>query len=279
MKDLERFLVEPHSKVKLRDVDPDYRGGHAKSEDAREEIEDHANRLRDLQELLYAEHKRSLLICLQAMDAGGKDGTINHVLGAMNPQGCKVVSFKQPSATERDHDFLWRVHQHTPAKGEVAVFNRSYYEDVLVARVHDLVPEKVWSKRYDQINDFEKMLAKNDTHLLKFFLYISKDEQLSRFKDRLDDPTKHWKISASDYTERERWDDYIAAFEDVLSRCSTKHAPWFVIPANHKWYRNLVVSRIVVHYLEGLKMKFPEPSVNIDEIRKAYLDAATPDHG
>ncbi|MDR3637434.1 MAG: polyphosphate kinase 2 family protein [Isosphaeraceae bacterium] len=273
MKDSVRFLVEPRSKVKLRDVDPDYRGGHAKPEDAQEEIEHHAQRLRALQELLYAEHQRALLICLQAMDAGGKDGTINHVLGAMNPQGCKVVSFKQPSVVERDHDFLWRVHLQTPGKGEVGVFNRSYYEDVLVTRVHDLVPEKVWSKRYDQINDFEKMLAKNGTLLLKFFLYISKDEQLRRFKDRLDDPTKHWKISASDYTERERWDDYIGAFEAALSRCSTKHAPWFIIPANHKWFRNLAVSRIVVECLEGLNMKYPEPSVDFDQIRKAYHDA------
>lgn len=270
MNDSERFLVKPHSKVKLCDVDPDDQGGHAKPEDAREETEAHARRLRELQELLYAEHKRSLLICLQAMDAGGKDGTINHVLGAMNPQGCKVVSFKRPSTIERDHDFLWRVHQHAPARGEVAIFNRSYYEDVLVARVDQLVPEKVWSKRYDQINDFEKMLAKNGTHLLKFFLYISKDEQLRRFKDRLDDPTKHWKISESDYTERERWDDYIAAFEAVLSACSTKHAPWYIIPGNHKWYRNLAVSRIVVEYLADLNMKFPEPSVDIDQIRKAY---------
>jgi PPK2 family polyphosphate:nucleotide phosphotransferase len=268
--DFNQFRVKPDTKFKLRDVDPDCKGEHDNEQDALREIVAHATRLRELQELLYAGHEQSLLICLQGMDAGGKDGTINHVLAAMNPQGCKVVSFKQPTPTELDHDFLWRVHQHTPARGEVAVFNRSYYEDVLVARVHNLVPEKVWSKRYNQINDFEKMLAKNGTHLLKFFLHISEDEQLRRFKERLDDPSKQWKISAADYTERARWGDYIAAFEAVLSKCSTKAAPWFAIPANHKWFRNLTVSRILVKYLEGLDMKYPPPTVNLDQIRRDY---------
>lgn len=268
-----KFRVDPDSKVKLRDVDPDFKDRHESHESAQAEIDDHARRLRELQELLYAEHKQSLLICLQAMDAGGKDGTINHVLGAMNPQGCRVVSFKQPTSLELDHDFLWRVHANVPGKGEVAVFNRSHYEDVLVARVHELVPKKVWSRRYDQINEFEEYLYDNNTHILKFFLHISKDEQLRRFEERLDDPTKHWKISESDYSERKLWDDYTKAFEHALSRCSTAHSPWFVIPANHKWFRNLAVSRIVVEYLEGLKMSAPPPTVDLNQIRQEYHEA------
>jgi PPK2 family polyphosphate:nucleotide phosphotransferase len=270
---LEKFRVKPGTKVKLSDVDPDEKGPHASEDHARDEIADHARRLRALQELLYAEHQRALLICLQAMDAGGKDGTINHVLGAMNPQGCKVVSFKAPTPEERAHDFLWRVHAHAPGTGEVAVFNRSHYEDVLVVRVHKLVPERVWSKRFDQINAFEELLARSGTHVLKFYLHISKDEQLKRFGARLDDPSKRWKISESDYAERAYWDAYMAAFEAILSNCSTKHAPWFVIPANHKWFRNLAVSRIVVEYLEGLGMKFPAPSVDLDRIRREYHEA------
>lgn len=268
-----QFRIKPGSKVKLRDIDPDFKDRHTDHKDAQEDIMEHALRLRDLQELLYAEHKRSLLICLQAMDAGGKDGTINHVLGAMNPQGCRAVSFKQPIGVEHDHDYLWRIHQHVPPKGEAAIFNRSHYEDVLVVRVHDLVPEEVWKNRYEEINTFEGFLAENGTHILKFYLHISKDEQLRRFKERLDDPSKHWKISATDYSERKRWDDYIEAFEDILSKCSTEHAPWFVIPANHKWFRNLAVSRIVVEYLEDLGMKPPPPSVDIEKVRKEYHEA------
>jgi PPK2 family polyphosphate:nucleotide phosphotransferase len=270
---LHRFRVKPGEKVKLHDIDPDFKDKLEGHEDARKEFERNARRLRELQELMYAEHQRSLLICLQAMDAGGKDGTIRHVLGSMNPQGCKVVSFKQPTSVERDHDFLWRIHREVPAKGEAAIFNRSHYEDVLVVRVHGLVPRSVWSKRYDQINAFEKSLADTGTHLLKFYLHISKDEQLKRFGDRLEDPSKHWKISASDYTERRRWDDYIEAYEDALAKCSTESAPWFIIPANHKWFRNLAVAQIVVDFLERLDMKPPPPSVDIEQIRKDYHEA------
>jgi PPK2 family polyphosphate:nucleotide phosphotransferase len=239
-------------------------------EAATDEIEHYQQRLRELQELLYAERQRSLLICLQAMDTGGKDGTINHVLGAMNPQGCRVVAFRQPSAEELAHDFLWRVHRAAPARGEVVIFNRSHYEDVLVVRVHNLVPKDVWSRRYDRINAFEKGLLEHDIHILKFYLHISKEEQLTRFKERLDDPTKQWKISEADYKERDFWDDYVAAYEEALSRCSTEHAPWFIIPADHKWFRNLAVARIVVEHLEGLKMKYPEPTVDIEQIRREY---------
>ncbi len=188
----------------------------------------------------------------------------------MNPQGCKVIGFKQPTAEELAHDFLWRVHQHTPAKGQVAIFNRSHYEDVLVARVHNLVPKDVWSQRYGRINAFENGLAEEGTVILKFFLHISKGEQLKRFKARLDEPDKQWKISESDYTERECWDDYAAAYEDALSRCSTDAAPWYIIPADHKWFRNLTIARIVVSQLESLNMTHPAPSVDIEHTRKEY---------
>jgi PPK2 family polyphosphate:nucleotide phosphotransferase len=180
-----------------------------------------------------------IAICLQALDAGGKDGTIKHVFAAMNPQGTRVQSFKVPSLEEASHGFLWRAHRHAPARGEVVIFNRSHYEDVLVVRVHDLVPKSVWSNRYEAINAFERNLAENGTHILKFFLHISEEEQLARFKERLDDPARWWKISESDYSERAHWLAYIAAYEEALARTSTSYAPWYVIPANHKWFRNL----------------------------------------
>jgi PPK2 family polyphosphate:nucleotide phosphotransferase len=270
----ERFKVEPGREVKLADIDPGFKDRHENKESADGEITAHVEKLRDLQYLTYAEGRRSVLVCLQALDGGGKDGTIRHVLGAMNPQGTRVHGFKVPSKEEAAHDFLWRAHQHAPARGEVVVFNRSHYEDVLVVRVHGLVPKDVWSKRYDLINDFERDLTENGTHILKFFLHISPEEQLERFKRRLDDPARRWKISESDYTERERWPAYIAAYEEALARTSTKHAPWFVIPANHKWFRNLAVSKIVTETLESLGMKLPPSTVDIDEIRRKYHDAA-----
>lgn len=261
--------------VDLDQIDPGFSGGDdTKHKDALDQIDKDRERLTELQYLMYAANRRSLLIVLQALDAGGKDGTVNHVLSAMNPQGCSVTSFKAPSAEELSHDFLWRIHPHTPGKGRIAVFNRSHYEDVLIVRVHNLVPQTVWSGRYELINAFETGLAANNTTILKFFLHISKEEQLERFKDRLDDPAKNWKISESDYTERERWDDYKAAIEDALSSCSTAEAPWFVIPANHKWFRNLAVARIIVETLEGLDMKMPQATVDLAEIRKKYHEAA-----
>jgi len=275
---LDRFKVQPGSEVKLKDIDPSFKDRHVSHKEATEEIEHYQEKLRQLQELLYADGRRSVLICLQAMDSGGKDGTIDHVLGAMNPQGCRVVAFKQPTAAELAHDFLWRVHPAAPGRGEVVIFNRSHYEDVLVVRVHNLVAKGVWSRRYDRINAFEQGLAEDDTHILKFYLHISKEEQLKRFKDRLDDPAKQWKISEADYKERSFWDDYMAAYEEALSRCSTEHAPWFVIPADHKWFRNLAVSRIVVQHLQGLNMKFPPPSVDIEHIRKEYHTAEKQRH-
>jgi PPK2 family polyphosphate:nucleotide phosphotransferase len=271
---LERFKVSPGAKVKLADFDPSFKDGHKNHTDASDEIAHYQDKLRQLQDLLYAQHRHSILICLQAMDTGGKDGTINHVLGAMNPQGCRVAAFKQPSAEELAHDFLWRVSRPAPARGEVVIFNRSHYEDVLVVRVHDLVPRSEWSLRYDRINAFEKGLAEHDTVILKFYLHISKDEQLSRFKERLDDPAKQWKISEADYKERSYWDDYVSAYEEALSRCSTEYAPWFVIPANHKWFRNLAVARIVVEHLEQLNMNYPKPTVDIEHIRQEYHSAS-----
>jgi PPK2 family polyphosphate:nucleotide phosphotransferase len=270
LKYLNRFRVHPGDKVKLKDIDPRFKGDHGSHKKAAEETEQDRQKLRALQELLYADGRCSLIICLQGMDTGGKDGTINHILGAMNPQGCRVVGFKQPSVEEQAHDFLWRIHRATPGRGQVAIFNRSHYEDVLVVRVHDLVPHAVWSRRYDQINDFEKELVENNTHILKFYLHISKDEQLRRFKERLDDPTKQWKISESDYKERQFWGDYAAAYEEALSRCSTAHAPWFVIPSDHKWFRNLAIGRIVVEHLEALDIKLPKPSVDLGHIRREY---------
>jgi PPK2 family polyphosphate:nucleotide phosphotransferase len=269
----ERFRVEPGSKVRLADVDPRFKDGRHKKA-AAEEIASHAERMRDLQYLVYAENRRSVLVCLQALDAGGKDGVINHVLGAMNPQGTRVHAFKVPSHQEAAHDFLWRAHVHAPARGEIVIFNRSHYEDVLVVRVHDLVPKSVWSKRYELINDFEKDLVEAGTHVLKFFLHISPEEQLARFKQRLDDPARRWKISESDYTERELWPKYMAAYEDAIERTSTKHAPWFVIPADRKWFRNLAVSRIVVETLESLGMKPPKPTVDLSDVRRKYHRAA-----
>lgn len=273
MKYSDKFRVNPGSKVRLDKIDAAFKDKHEDQASALVELEKYTRLLRELQYLLYAEGKRSLLIILQAMDAGGKDGTINHVLGNMNPQGSRVYGFKVPSAEEAAHDFLWRIHHAAPQRGQVAIFNRSHYEDVLVSRVHGLVPKKVWSKRYELINDFEKNLADNGTHILKFFLHISPDEQLRRFKQRIDDPARHWKISESDYKERKYWDDYSKAFEAVLSRCSTAHAPWFIIPANHKWFRNLAVSQIVVEALESLEMAFPQPSVDIGEIKEKYHQA------
>ena len=212
---------------------------------------------------------------LQGIDGAGKDGTCWHVISAMDPQGVAVTGFKQPTAEERDHDFLWRVHPHAPGRGNVAIFNRSHYEDVLVVRVHKLAPKEMWKPRYDFINEWEKLLAvENNTTILKFFLYISKEEQLQRFEKRLDDPAHQWKISASDYAERDRWDDYIEAFEAALSRCSTEHAPWFVIPSNHKWFRNLAVSAIIADALEGMKLQMPKPTVDIEEIRRLYHQAS-----
>jgi PPK2 family polyphosphate:nucleotide phosphotransferase len=270
MKVTDQFRIKTGSKVDLRKIDPDFHGDFENEAAAEAELAKNSQRLTELQALMTSENKHSLLIVLQAMDGGGKDGTINHVMAAMNPQGCSVVGFKVPSAEELAHDYLWRIHKATPAKGRVTVFNRSHYEDVLVVRVHNLVPKDVWSKRYNEINSFERSLANSGTTIVKFFLHIDKEEQLRRFKDRLDEPDKQWKISDSDYTEREYWDDYQQAYMDAISQCSFNYAPWYVIPANHKWFRNLAVSQILVETMEGWKMKYPKPSVDLMEIRQKY---------
>lgn len=266
-----KFGVKPGRKLKLADIDPGFHGHHESEADAKQELEKTNAKLTAMQRLFYGDRSRSLLIVLQGIDGAGKDGTCWHVISAMDPQGVKVQGFKQPTPEESAHDFLWRVHPHAPAKGEVAVFNRSHYEDVLVVRVHKLVPKPVWQARYDFINQWEELLGtENNTTILKFFLYISKDEQLARFKDRLDDPGRQWKISASDYKERDYWDDYIDAFEDALTKCSKKHAPWYVIPSNHKWFRNLAVSRIIADTMDDMHLKLPKPTVDLAQIRQLY---------
>lgn len=270
-----KFIMPPGSRVRLKDIGTQCAAKCGNKNAALHEITKLQQRMDELQFRLYAEGKQSLLVCLQAPDAGGKDGVIRHVIGSMNPQSCRVISFKQPSHEELAHDFLWRIERQVPKRGEIVIFNRSHYEDVLIVRVHNLVPKKVWSKRYQQINDFERRLAENDTHILKFYLHISKEEQLSRFKDRLDDPARHWKISEADYLERQFWDDYASAYEDTLSKCSTDDAPWFVIPSDHKWLRNLIISRIIVETMEKLCIKLPKPTVNIADIRTKYHQAAT----
>jgi len=266
----EMFRIEHNSSLKLNKIDPNFKNKHEDKDSAEAETAGHVDKMRELQYLLYAEGKHSLLICLQALDAAGKDGTINHVLGAMNPQGCKVYGFKVPSKEELAHDFLWRIHARTPGKGEVVIFNRSHYESVLVERVHKLVPKEIWAERYDLINEFERGLLANGTHIIKLFLHIDADEQLRRFKQRIDDPARHWKISEFDYSERKLWNDYQEAYEDAISKTSTKHAPWYVIPSNHKWFRNLAVSNIIVDTLKSLDMEFPAPTVDIEKIRQQY---------
>jgi PPK2 family polyphosphate:nucleotide phosphotransferase len=269
-----QMIVKPGHRLRLKDVDPAFKGHHETHDSAAEELERYRQKLGQLQALLYAEKKHSVLIVLQALDAGGKDGTVDHVFAAFNPQGTSVVSFKQPTPIELAHDFLWRVHPHAPPKGWVAIFNRSHYEDVLIARVHKLVDKPTWTARYDRIRSFESGLTESGTTIVKFFLHISKEEQLARFAQRLDDPARNWKISESDYSERALWDDYIEAFEDALAATSTREAPWYVIPANHKWFRNLAVSRIVADTMEELGMSFPQPTVDLAEIRRKYHAAA-----
>lgn len=236
----------------------------------REEAETEFKLLRkafiQLQRQLYAEGEQKLLIVLQAMDAGGKDGTIRNILKGVNPQGVRVQSFKVPSKKELAHDFLWRVHKVVPAKGMIGVFNRSHYEDVLVVRVHDIVPESVWRPRYTQINQFEKLLHDTGTRILKFYLHISKEEQKERFQSRLDEPEKNWKFSLEDLEKRKFWPDYMAAYEEMLQECSTAWAPWYVIPANQKWYRNLTIMRTIVHTLQEMNPQFPEAESNLDQV-------------
>ncbi len=264
---MKQFLVKPETKVNLSKWDPndtgDFDGGKKEGLDVLEKLN---GKLDTLQELLFAEHKHKVLIVLQAMDTGGKDGTIRHVFEGVNPAGVRVASFKAPTPDELDHDYLWRIHNVVPAKGEMVIFNRSHYEDVLVVRVHNIIPPEVWGKRFDQINEFERSLAENGTTILKFYLHIDLDEQKERLQARLDDPAKHWKFRLGDLTERKLWPDYMQAYEDVLSKTSTKYAPWYIVPANRKWFRDLVISSVLVDTLEGLKMKYPESEENLNGV-------------
>jgi PPK2 family polyphosphate:nucleotide phosphotransferase len=256
------LIVRPGSRLHLDRIDPDDTHGFDK-DGAAELIARDLERLDDLQERLWAEGRHKVLIVLQGIDTAGKGGTIEHVMGAFNPQGCRVHGFKVPTPEEAAHDYLWRVHPHVPGSGEISIFDRSHYEQVLVVRVMDLEPRERWERHYDEINSFEGLLADAGTTILKFFLYIDRDEQKERFEARLGDPDKRWKFRLGDLETRARWDDYIAAYEDALSRCSTDAAPWFVIPSNHKWFRNLAVARIVADALDDLDPRFPPPSEEI----------------
>jgi PPK2 family polyphosphate:nucleotide phosphotransferase len=262
----QRLTPKPRSKVNLKDYDPGYTGDYDKKHAGAEE-QKLETRLATLQEQLYAQGTQALLVVLQAMDAGGKDSTIKKVFNSINPQGVYVTSFKAPTSEELGRDFLWRIHEHTPRKGSIGIFNRSHYEDVLIVRVNDLVPREVWEKRYDHINNFERMLADSGTRILKFYLHISKDEQKERLQERLDRPEKWWKFEVGDLATRERWDDYMEAFEGVLTHCNTDYAPWYVVPANHKWYRDVVITRAIVETLEDMKVAYPEPKQDLSGVR------------
>jgi PPK2 family polyphosphate:nucleotide phosphotransferase len=270
----EFYRVKPGKTLHLSEIDPGETPGCKFPEDGLDETQHLLERMFELQELLYAVKKQNLLIVLQGLDTAGKDGVVRHVFRGLNPEGLKVACYKAPSSEELTHDFLWRIHRNAPAKGEISIFNRSHYEDVLVTRVHGLVPETVWRQRYGLINDFERLLTlENNTRVLKFYLHVSPDEQLARFKVRLDEPGHQWKISTGDYSERKFWKEYTEAFEDAIMETSTETAPWFVIPSDHKWYRNLVISRIIVQALEDFDLKTPTPSVDVEKMRKEFEKA------
>jgi PPK2 family polyphosphate:nucleotide phosphotransferase len=261
---MEKYRVEPGSEIDLSHWDPndtsEFDGDKKSSQAALEDIKE---KLAELQEILYAQHKQKMLIVLQAMDTGGKDGTIRHVFQGLNPQGIHIANFKAPTAIELDHDYLWRIHQHTPAAGEIVIFNRSHYEDVLIVRVHKLVLKDVWKQRYDQIRSFEKLLADEGTTILKFYLHISAEEQKERLRARLEDPTKHWKFNPGDLQERQHWKEYMQAYQDALMKTSTAHAPWYIVPANKKWYRDWVIANVILNALQNLKMEYPQPKYDV----------------
>ena len=267
---LKTYKVEGQAKVKLSKFDPNDTGpfsaDDAGKEKAKALLKKQKDELADLQNVLYADGSRSLLVVLQALDAGGKDGTIRKVTSGINPQGVRVSSFKAPTPEELDHDFLWRIHKVAPRKGMIGIFNRSHYEDVLVVRVRDLVPKKVWSKRYEAINNFEQLLTNAGTSIIKIYLHISKDEQRERFQARLDNPDKNWKFNPGDLEDRKLWSDYQKAFEDVFNKCSTKTAPWYIVPANHKWYRNVIVAQAMIDALKAMKLSYPTIEYDPSEV-------------
>ncbi len=260
--------VRPGSRVRLGRIDPSDTGKHTDEPAARAKLARDIARLAKLQDVLYAEHRHAVLVVLQGMDTSGKDGTVKHVMSGVNPSACEVVPFKVPTAEEAAHDFLWRAHRAAPRRGHITIFNRSHYEDVLVPRVHRTVPREVLRQRYAQINDFERLLAENGTLIVKFFLHIAKGEQRRRLLERLEDPDKTWKFSEGDLQERALWDRYTAAYEKLLARCSMPHAPWYVIPANHKWHRNLAVASVLVAALEGLGSRYPRPTLSPARVRR-----------
>jgi PPK2 family polyphosphate:nucleotide phosphotransferase len=262
----EAFKTGPDHRIDLSAFDPGQTAGFAKNKKYKKLLQAHRATLTGLQYTLAAEHKQSLLIVLQGIDAAGKDGTIRKVFSAFSPQGCRVTPFKVPSKKELDHDYLWRVHQAAPGKGSIGIFNRSHYEDVLVVRVHGYVPESTWSTRYDQINQFEKHLSENGTRIIKFFLFIDSDEQRKRFEARRQDPLKQWKFSKDDVEKRTYWNDYVGAFQDMIDRCSTADAPWYVVPANNKWFRNLLVAQVTRDVLEEMDPQWPPAEAGINEI-------------
>jgi PPK2 family polyphosphate:nucleotide phosphotransferase len=262
---MKKYIVKPGSKVDLSEWDPndtgDFKGD---KKDGQAEVAKLNSKMDALQDTLYAEHKHKILIILQGMDTAGKDGTIRHVFEGVDPLGVRVASFKVPSTEELEHDYLWRIHKAVPSAGEIVIFNRSHYEDVLVVRVHKNITTGVCKKRYDQINAFEHHLTENGTTILKFFLNIDFEEQKKRLQARLEDPTKQWKFNPTDLKERKLWPVYMKAYEDAIAKTSTVYAPWYIIPANRKWYRDLVISRILVEALENLKMKYPQPEESLD---------------
>jgi PPK2 family polyphosphate:nucleotide phosphotransferase len=271
--DFARYRVEPDERFSLSDHDAADTDGISGPGDVEREYEEVGQRIADLQERLYAEEKRSLLVVLQGIDAAGKDGTVKHVLRGTNPAGVRVYSFKEPTNDELAHDFLWRYHQATPANGMIHVFNRSHYEDVIVVRVKDLAPEELWRSRFDSINDFERMLVREGTTIVKFLLHISKDEQLEKFRERLERSDKYWKWSANDMKERERWDDYQRAYEEAVAATSTPWAPWYVVPADHRWFRNYVIARVLVGTLQAMDPRFPEPPEDVRRFAERELRA------
>lgn len=261
-----QYCVQQGEKFCLADIDPDNSEDYKKKKDVEAELEQCRQRITQLQQRLYAENQRSLLIVLQAMDTGGKDGTIKNVFSGVNPQGCQVWSFKKPSDEEASHDFLWRYHHRAPQRGMITIFNRSHYEDVLIVRVKDLVEKEVWQKRYHTINEFEQMLTLSKITVIKFFLHISKDEQKRRLESRLENPDKRWKFSSNDLQERRLWDKYQEAFEGAITNCSTDYAPWYVIPANKKWYRNLVIARTLADTLEAMNPQYPPIEPDLEKV-------------
>lgn len=282
---IKKFLISPKTKVKLADYNPDYKDGFESEADAHQQLEDDIKRLRKLQEKLYADNRRSVLLIFQAMDAAGKDGTIKHVMSGLNPQGCQVYSFKHPSDEEYDHDFLWRHYKALPERGRIGIFNRSHYENVLICKVHpqyvlserlpninsvDDINDDFWQKRYKQIRRFEKNIAQNGTVILKFFLHLSKDEQRNRFLERIDNPEKNWKFSFGDINERNYWDEYQTVYEDALSNTSLEVAPWYVIPADNKWFTRAAIANIIADKLESLDLNYPElPQEEKDKLAAA----------